>query len=117
MDGIGYTLDKNITTNISNADWNKNSSVQLSPNHEERQKIDGLVTKVNHQYQSINNQDKAMQAQNIQSAQSAIQTSNPSVIPSSKNGSGGGIDVGIVTRNPDSIFREVSISIMRRSMT
>ena len=116
MNDIGYTLDKNITTNISSADWNKNSSVQLSPNHEERQKIDGLVTKVNHQYQSINNQDKAMQAQNIQSAQSAIQTSNPSVIPSAKNG-GGGVDVGIVTRNPDSIFREVSISIMRRSMT
>lgn len=116
MNDIGYTLDKNITTNISSADWNKNSSVQLSPNHEERQKIDGFVTKVNHQYQSINNQDKAMQAQNIQSAQSAIQTSNPSVIPSAKNG-GGGVDVGIVTRNPDSIFREVSISIMRRSMT
>lgn len=114
---IGYNLERNIVSNVDNADWSKTSSVQLSPNHEERQKIDGLVTKVNHQYQAMNNEEKAMQVQQIQSSQSAIQTSNPSIIPSSKNGSGGGIDVGIVTRNPDSIFREVSISIMRRSMT
>lgn len=106
--------DKLPDTKVNLVPDNKYKNGVLLPDNESRETLDDHVAKINRQHE----QSKA------NASGTAIMNNTPSTqssgsIPSAnanKNG-GAGLSAPIVTRNPDSIFREVSITMMKASTT
>lgn len=106
--------DKLPDTKVNLVPDNKYENGVLLPDNESRETLDDHVAKINRQHE----QSKA------NASGTAIMNNTPSTqssgsIPSAnanKNG-GAGLSAPIVTRNPDSIFREVSITMMKASTT
>ena len=101
--------------------FNPNESIQLYnpnsplvPNNRDKTKVNGYIASVNQQYQDM----KENKTNNVSSG-----NSNSPLANSGNPGSSGkksnldGMSTNIVTRNPDSIFRSVSMSIMKTTLT
>ena len=92
--------------------YNHNSP--LVPNNADKTKVNGYIASVNQQYQDMKeNKTNATTSGN----------SNQQLVNSGNAGSAGkksnldGMSTNIVTRNPDSIFRSVSMTIMKTTLT
>jgi hypothetical protein len=104
FDPTQFSVDRALSTN-------PDSNSQLKANVEERNKVDGYVSMVNKQY---NDSMKTTPT----SSPDALDISSASRPSSIKPGmAGDGLQSDIITRNPDSIFRAVSITMMKASIT
>jgi len=88
-------------------------AASLSPDHEGRKQVDGVVSETNKAYINMkNNQHTVIPASDMPSG-----GMNGTTPHGSKSGVGEGLSAALVTRNPDSIFREVSIAVMKATIT
>lgn len=85
----------------------------LSPDHEGRSKIDGVISETNKQYNSIKNAPPPASGD----GSAPIGGGSGTTPHGTKSGVGDGLSAALVTRNPDSIFREVSITVMKATIT
>ena len=114
--GLGgvYDFGKTIAETSKNGNWDgaleKAMTPVLTANTEEKEKVDGYISELNKEYMNP-------------PTPSVTDISGPETMPNvslAKGGKQGNIDgmsSSIVTRNPDSIFREVSIAMMKASTT
>lgn len=114
--GLGgvYDFGKTIAETSKNGNWDgaleKAITPVLTANTAEKEKVDGYISELNKEYMNP-------------PTQSVTDISGPETMPNvslAKGGKQGNIDgmsSSIVTRNPDSIFREVSIAMMKASTT
>lgn len=86
------------------------SGQSLAPNIADRNKVDGHISELNKKYQ-----DKVLN-KNQPAAQIQVQDQGSSSQSLPKTRSNPGLDAPMVTRNPDSIYREISIGMMFKSV-
>lgn len=98
-------------TTVSLTPNNKYDNGVLLPDNEGRETLDDHVAKINRQHE----QSKAAAATPSVSVQGA--PSGGGSTPNGNKNGGAGLSAPIITRNPDSIFREVSITMMKSSTT
>lgn len=140
-DGVGQ-FDANGLLIAQNKDWQKTSMVgdglgtalynkynrdhaggtlsmtpnpdaaSLSPDYEGRNKVDGAISETNKAYTNMKNNPQPAPAGDAPSGGGSGTTPH-----GSKSGVGEGLSAALVTRNPDSIFREVSIAVMKATIT
>lgn len=114
--GLGgvYDFGKTISEASKTGDWvgavDKTIVPMLSPNTEEKEKVDGYIAALNKEKYN----PTPVTASNTPGAESMP---NVSLAKGGSKGNIDGMSSSIVTRNPDSIFREVSIAMMKASTT
>ena len=91
-----------------------NSNPKLVPNNADKAKVNGYVSSVNQQYQDMKDNKSSTKASGSSDNQ-LKGNANPG--SSGKKSNLDGMSTNIVTRNPDSIFRSVSMSIMKTTLT
>lgn len=95
---------------------NKLENGVLQPDMEGRATLDDHVAKINRQYEQSKNNATVNGKPNTNVPDGGSTSSIAPISAGNKNG-GQGNTAPIVTRNPDSIFREVSMTMMRASTT
>lgn len=95
---------------------NKLENGVLQPDMEGRATLDDHVAKINRQYEQSKNNASVNGKPNTNVPDGGSTSSIAPISAGNKNG-GQGNTAPIVTRNPDSIFREVSMTMMRASTT
>ena len=114
--GLGgvYDFGKTISEASKTGDWvgavDKTIVPMLSPNTEEKEKVDGYIAALNKEKYN----PTPVPSTNTTGAESMP---NVSLAKGAGKGNIDGMSSSIVTRNPDSIFREVSIAMMKASTT
>ena len=87
----------------------------LSPDYDGKNKIDGAISNTNKQYAEYKNAPPVV---DTSSAVTQVPSAQKSSIGAGSNGgTSSGLGAAMVTRNPDSIFREVSIAVMKATIT
>ncbi len=83
---------------------------ELQPDYEGKSKMDGYISSVNKQYDEFKNPNNSSN-----SAHASSQNIPTGQINMKSSGKGDGLSAPLITRNPDSIFRAVSINMMKAS--
>jgi hypothetical protein len=101
--------------------FNPNESIQLYnhnsplvPNNTDKTKVNGYIASVNQQYQDMK-ENKTNGTTSGNSNQQLVNSGNAG--SAGKKSNLDGMSTNIVTRNPDSIFRSVSMTIMKTTLT
>ena len=114
--GLGgvYDFGKTIAETSKNGDWDgaleKVITPVLTANTAEKEKVDGYISELNKEYMNP-------PAPSVTDTSGTETMPNVSLAKGGKQGNIDGMSSSIVTRNPDSIFREVSIAMMKASTT
>ena len=114
--GLGgvYDFGKTISEASKTGDWigaaEKTIVPMLTANTAEKDKIDGYISE-------LNKENMNPTTPSISDQRTAETMPNVSLGKGGKQGNIDGMSSSIVTRNPDSIFREVSIAMMKASTT
>ena len=113
--------DNNQNNNNPITGFNPNESIQLYnynsplvPNNTDKTKVNGYIASVNQQYQDMK-ENKTNGATSGNSNQQLVNSGNAG--SAGKKSNLDGMSTNIVTRNPDSIFRSVSMTIMKTTLT
>lgn len=115
MTYMDYTPSDSLEKLINNVEANKMVPRQsnLKPNTEDKSKVDGYISSVNSKYGDFKN-NAGKSSKQSEPTESPIMN-----IPSQQKQNGGtkdGMSADIITRNPDSIFRLVSMTMMGASI-
>ena len=101
--------------------FNPNESIQLYnhnsplvPSNTDKTKVNGYIASVNQQYQDMK-ENKTNGTTSGNSNQQLVNSGNAG--SAGKKSNLDGMSTNIVTRNPDSIFRSVSMTIMKTTLT
>lgn len=106
LNNINY--DPTLTNSMSGL------NVDLTPDYEGKNSIDGIISNTNKQYANYKNAPPVDTSNTVTPMESPSKSSGTM---GTTGGNNSGLGASLITRNPDSIFREVSIAVMKATIT